>query len=225
MTGSTRSESPADEPPVALLSDPEQLARLQLWTEQIYRDLLAVQRGELDEEEFGLRYKHRKAILVLDISGFTEAGTRMGEMGSLLRILDIHRVCAPVLEERGATLVHAFADDVVALFDAPEDALAAAFDLHEKVGRYNAWSGHPFAPSCCIGIGYGDVFAISPNLAMGNEMNYACKLGEDTATAGETLLTENMRKAVEGRADVLFEPRSNCGLPFSHVNATPRPVG
>ena len=45
-------------------------------------------------------------------------------------------------------------------------------------------SGDP--TQCCIGIGFGSVFAIGPNLAQGDEKNRASKLGEDIARAGET---------------------------------------
>ena len=40
-------------------------------------------------------------------------------------------------------------------------------------------SEHPTL--CCAGIGFGQVLAIGPNLAQGDEMNRASKLGEDIA--------------------------------------------
>lgn len=57
---------------------------------------------------------------------------------------------------------------------------------------------------CCVGIGYGAVFAIGPNLAQGDEMNRASKLGEDIACAKETRLTENAYARVAGREEVRF---------------------
>ena len=43
---------------------------------------------------------------------------------------------------------------------------------------------------CCAGVGYGRVLAIGPNLAQGDEMNRASKLGEDLAVKAETLITD-----------------------------------
>jgi len=190
-----------------------------MWTEPVYRDLLAVERGKLDVDSFRQRYMHRKAILVLDITGFTETGMELGEIQSFLRILNIHKLCDPVLRSHDATLVRAFADDLVALFDDPNSALNAAFAIHDRVELLKSSRHDLLVAPCCIGVGYGDVFAIGPNLAMGNEMNQASKLGEDTATAGETLLTANAYRGVRERADVHFAPINDV-LPFSYVRAT-----
>jgi adenylate cyclase len=204
-----------------LLEDPKQLAQLNLWSEEVYRDLLAVECGTLPEKEFRERYLHRKAILVLDMTGFTAAALQTGEVAALLRILGVHKLCEPIFRRRGATLVHAFADDMVALFDDPGVALNTAFEIHATLEQVNAQLDGHRRVSACIGIGYGDVFAIGPNSAMGNEMNCASKLGEDTARARETLLTENAYVAVKDRAGVIFKSRSDDELPFPFFSADP----
>ncbi|MEU5694230.1 hypothetical protein [Actinosynnema sp. NPDC020468] len=206
--------------PFPLLDDPAALARLECWTEPVYRDLIALERGELELSDFRSRYVRRRAVLVLDITGFTEASAR-GAEAAFLRILHVQRVAGAVFRDGGAVLVRAFADDLVALFDSPAAAVEAAFEAHRRVAVANAVLDVPDAPSCCVGIGYGDVYAIGPNLAMGHEMNLASKLGEDTACAGETLLTCAAHAAVSavgsavGSADARtsFEWRSTPGLP------------
>jgi adenylate cyclase len=204
-----------------LLEDPKQLAKLGLWTEEVYSDLLAVERGMSSETEFRERHLHRKAILVLDMTGFTSAALQTGEVGALLRILSVHKLCDPIFRRRGATLVHAFADDMMALFDDPNIALDTAFEIHAALERVNEYLDGHRRVSACIGIGYGDVFAIGPNLAMGNEMNCASKLGEDTARARETLLTESAHIAVKDRTDVIFTPRIDDELPFRFFSTDP----
>lgn len=185
--------------------DPAVLARLGHWSEDVYRDLLAVEAGDLTRDGFRARHCHRVAILVLDIAGFTERGMAVGEVDAFLRILHAQRICLPVVERRGATLVRAFADDLVALFADPLDALEAALELHAAAEAADI--------GLCIGIGYGDVFAIGPNRAMGTEMNQASKLGEDTARRGETLLTESAFRAVAHRSGREFV-RHDGVLPF-----------
>ncbi|NUT49057.1 MAG: adenylate/guanylate cyclase domain-containing protein [Saccharothrix sp.] len=196
------------------------LAGLGAWTEDVYRDLIAVERGELDQAAFGAKYRRRQAVLVLDGTGFTTTALTAGEVAAFVRIMTVQRLVEPVLRAHGATLVRAFADDLVALFDAPEHALAAAFEAHRRVAAHNA--EHAVVPplGCCAGIGWGDVFAIGPNDAMGDQMNLASKLGEDVAVDGETLLTESAYEALRGRPGTRFERRAGTAA-LDHVAAFP----
>jgi hypothetical protein len=66
----------------------------------------------------------------------------------------------------------------------------------------------------------GLVYAIGPNLAQGDEMNRASKLGEDIARANETLLTESAYAAVVDRDEVRFEVRDQDDLLFPFYRAT-----
>lgn len=192
--------------PHPLLDDPSELASFQGWTEEVYADFLRLQRGELSEAEFNDKYHWERAILAMDMTGFTGTTMRHGEINSLLRIVDAQKVVIPVLKEFGAPLIRCFADDVVALFEDPNHALDASFEVHRRIEAFNESplsSDHP--TRCCSGIGYGMVFAIGPNLAQGDEMNRASKLGEDIARASETLLTESAFQATSHRNDVRFE--------------------
>lgn len=201
--------------PYPRVTDPTLLAELGEWSEDLYRDFDALRAGRLDEDALRAKYGTRVAILCLDMTGFTETAIQLGEVQSLLRIRDVQSVCLPVFSEFGARLVKAFADDLTALFDEPGQALSAALEVHRRVAAFNDsdLAGlHPAAS--CIGIGYGEVFAIGPNLAMGDEMNRASKLGEDTAEAFETLITENVHQAVRNREDCTFAPRRLDNLPF-----------
>lgn len=142
-------------------------------------------------------------------------------LNALLRILDAQKVCIPVLHEHGAVLVRAFADDLVGLFDDPDRALDAAFEIHRRVTVFNT-SGHASeSPAlACIGIGYGDVYAIGPNLSMGDEMNRASKLGEDTARGNETLVTPNVYQALRDRVNVRFEEIASDDQLFPYYRAS-----
>ena len=113
--------------PFPLLDSPEMLATCNGWTEEVYRDLLALQAGQLTQADVDAKYLYRKAILTLDLTGFTLSSFGSRQMQGLLRVLDAQKVCVPVLREHNATLVRAFADDLVALFDDPSHALDAAF--------------------------------------------------------------------------------------------------
>jgi len=208
--------------PFALLELPEELSACGGWTREVYADLLALQDGHLTRAGFDAKYRYRTAILTLDLTGFTVSCFEGGEPEAFLRILDVQKICVPALRERGATLVRAFADDIVALFNDAGLALDAAFELHRRVALFRAQhrpGGAPF--ECCVGIGYGDVYAFGPNRAMGDEMNRSSKLGEDIARGGETLITQNVFEALRGRMDVVLEPVTADDMLFPCYRARP----
>lgn len=206
----------AKRPSLSFLEDPVELARFEGWSETVYRDLIAVQRGTMSEQQFDAKYVRRLAVLVLDLTGFTENTMRGGALHGFLRILDAQRVCLPILRDAGAEFVRTFADDIVALFAQPQAALDAALEIHDRAARPDWPSPTRERAECCIGVGYGAVYAIGPNHAMGDEMNRASKLGEDTARGGETLITEGAYEAVRRRSDLAFEPQTHDDLLFPY---------
>lgn len=206
--------------PYELLDDAVELSKYRGWSEAVYRDFLDLRNGTLAPESFYDKYRHRRAIMSLDMTGMTNSAMHVGELECLLRIVDAQRVCIPVLNDHGADLVRCFADDVVALFDTPDTAVDAAFEVHRRIELFaesRLASDNP--TSCCVGIGYGDVFAIGPNLAQGDEMNRASKLGEDIARANETLLTERAYEALRERSDIRFEEQRSDDQLFPFYRA------
>jgi class 3 adenylate cyclase len=205
-----------------LLDDAVALSQYRGWSEDVYRDFLNLRQGKMTVGEFHSKYTHRRAILSLDMTGFTSSAMKIGEIESLLRIVDAQRVSIPVLRDFGAELVRCFADDVVALFETPNSALDAAFEIHRRVDQFNrSGLASEFPTKCCIGIGFGDVYAIGPNLAQGDEMNRASKLGEDIARANETLVTERTFDALKKRSDIRFDKQHSDDQLFLFYKASP----
>lgn len=98
----------------------------------------------------------------------------------------------------------------------------AASELHRRVAQFSESDlslEHP--TQCCVGIGFGEVFAIGPNLAQGDEMNRASKLGEDIARANETLLTERTFDELSERKDIRFDLQSSDDQLFPFYRAMP----
>lgn len=207
--------TPSPDFPYPLQEDPVALARHRGWSEDVYRDLLALQRGAMSETAFRSKHLWTRAILVLDMTDFTTSAISAGDMGSLLRILDAQKVVLPVLEAHDAVLAHCFADDIFALFEDPSVALDAAIEIQRRISAFNESDlASAFPTHCCIGIGYGQVLKIGPDLAQGAEMNMASKLGEDMARSREILLTENTYRAVRDRTDVGFTHHPQDERPF-----------
>ena len=209
------------QPPFPLLDDPTVLARRESWSEEVYRELLAIQAGNLSAERFDQKYLVVKAILVLDLTGFTETTQRGGALMSFLRILDAQKLCIPVLHEHAADFVHTFADDIVGIFEKPEAALNAALEIQRRTAAMRELDGDGTQRAeCAISLGYGPVYAIGPKHAMGDEMNRASKLGEDTARGGEILITERVREAVKDRDDLRIDAQSSDDLLFPYFRVS-----
>ena len=201
--------------PYRLLDDTAALASFKGWSREVYEDFFRLREGTVSKVAFRDKYSRERAILNIDMTGFTLSALEVGEINSLARIFDAQRALLPVLQDFGAELIRCFADDVVALFHDPGIAVDAALEMHRRIRRFNASplaSAHPTV--CCAGIGFGSVFAIGPNLAQGDEMNRAAKLGEDIARGNETLVTERAYEAVKGRDDLAFERQDQDDLPF-----------
>jgi len=206
--------------PHDILEDVDELAGFLGWDRDVYRDFLSIQRGQLSEGAFRDKYSWRRAILSLDMTDFTSSAMRGGELDSLLRIFDAQKVCVPVLKKFDAELIRCFADDIVALFDDPVAALDASFEIHQRIRLFNdSPLSRKNATECCIGIGFGDVLAIGPNLSQGTEMVQASKLGEDIARANEVLLTESAFQAMADREDVEFERQAQDDQLFPFYRA------
>ena len=191
--------------------------------QDVYRDLLAVSREEMSHADFDAKYMTEHSIFVLDMTGFTETTIHGGAIRSFLRILEAQQMCMPVFKDTGARFVRAFADDLVALYPEPHAALDAAIEIHRRSRIYESPNFSKIGRAeCCIGIGFGQVYAIGPNHAMGDEMNRTSKLGEDTARGGETLVTERAYEMLRGRTDVTFEIQMSDDLLFEYYRADPK---
>jgi adenylate cyclase len=116
-----------------------------------------------------------RAVLVMDMSGFSEACE--ADLDAALELVATFRELACVaVASHGGQLVKCWADNFAAVFPTVRQAVGVA----ETVGA--------LIPSGA-GIGYGPVLLCEDDL-WGVEVNRASKLGEDVAKAGGVLLTE-----------------------------------
>lgn len=216
-------EEQATNYPHRLLEDVKVLASFKGWEEEVYKDFFRLQHGEMSEADFRRKYQRERAILSMDLTGFVRSAIQHGDLHSLLRILDVQKLAIPVLHDFGSDLIRCFADDIVALFEEPDAAVDAAFEVHRRMRLFNESSlASKDLPWCCVGIGFGRVLAIGPNLAQGDEMNRASKLGEDIARGNETLVTETVYSAIAHREDIDFELQDEDDLLFPFYRIAPK---
>lgn len=150
-----------------------------------------------------------RAIMVLDMSGFSRTTQRHGIAAFLLMVHQMKRLAMPEIEDKGGLLVKAEADNLYCLFDTADDAVHAARAIVRQLNAANLILPEDRRLYASVGIGFGPVLNIDDQDLFGTEMNLACKLGEDIAERSEILLTDGAQatltlKTVETRPEQLI---------------------
>ncbi len=144
------------------------------------------------EDIFG----QRRAVMILDMSGFSRTTQQHGILAFLLMIHQMQRICRPCIEQSRGTVIKADADNLFCLFDTVEDAIEATREITCRLGAANEALPREHQLYVAFGIGYGPLLNIADQDIFGDQVNLACKLGEDLARKGEVLLTAEARAAL-----------------------------
>ncbi|MDD5377389.1 MAG: hypothetical protein PHH16_04745, partial [Candidatus Gracilibacteria bacterium] len=107
------------------------------------------------------------------------------------------RLLIPVINDFDGILLKSEGDSLLVIFRNPKKALLASFRMQAVLGKYNLDRLPEEKVLLCLGLGYGRILKIGDADVFGAEVNAASKLGEDTAKAGEILITENLKKKFE----------------------------
>lgn len=134
-------------------------------------------------------FSETRAVLVLDMCGFSRCTQDNGIVCFLLMIREMKRLAIPAVNDAGGLLVKAEADNLYCLFEDVDAAVAAAREILRRLAEANAGDPEHRHLGACIGIGFGPILNVDERDVFGHEVNLACKLGEDVAKSGEILLT------------------------------------
>jgi adenylate cyclase len=155
---------------------------------------------EITKEEiivFDNEFGETCALFVLDSTGFTRITREKGNLYFLFFVKTLRQKCIEVFAESNVIDYRFHADNVFAEFPDVKSALECAEIIHDYFEKEKFMMNADEYFQSCIGIGYGRVVRCDVEGVFGDEMNTTCKLGEDVASAGETLLTENAYRCVD----------------------------
>jgi adenylate cyclase len=150
--------------------------------------------------EIEQQFQHRLGILVLDSCGFSRMVRSAGIIHFLALLERLERLTAPIIAAAGGRLLRREADNIFAVFPDAETAVAAAAAIVHDVTVANGPLPAADEMYVSVGVGYGDVLLAGPHDLFGDEMNVACKLGEDLAQQSEILLTATAYTALQDSA-------------------------
>ena len=148
-------------------------------------------------QEIEKAFTQRRAVLVLDMSGFSRVTQRYGIVTFLVMIMRMRGLSEPIIEAYNGELVKAEGDNLYCLFPEVDDAVGAALEIMAALDQANLTLPHDRGLYASIGIGFGDVLVLEHADMFGDEVNKASKLGEDIARRGEILLTSAARTRLQ----------------------------
>ena len=137
------------------------------------------------------------AVMFTDLSGFSRRVAEFGIIHFLQTIHESFQLHAPVIDRRGGFLLKVEGDSMMVIFRNVDEALGCAIEMQRVSQQYNVSRAPEDQVLLCLGLGYGDMLRIAEEDVFGAEVNAASKLGEDTAKAGEILVTGAVRDAAK----------------------------
>jgi adenylate cyclase len=161
--------------------------------------------ARIDERIWDL-FGQEWAVMFTDLCGFSRKTAEFGIIHFLQVIYEMRKHLEPVVERHDGVIVKTEADSQLILFKRPENGLKCALAMMTTCAQINRRRNPEEQILLGLGLGFGPLLRIGDTDVFGREVNAASKLGEDTAGAGEILLTEDFRKAVEDFPGVTFEP-------------------
>lgn len=157
------------------------------------------------------------SVMFTDLSGFSRGVAQFGIIHFLQTIFESERLLVPVIEEHDGILLKVEGDSYMVIFRNPSKALGCAWAMQKALRTYNRSRSEEEKILLCIGLGHGEVLRIGDSDVFGAEVNAASKLGEDTAKAGEILITESVYELVKDYPEFRFEPAASPqGMPRSY---------
>ncbi|TGM89991.1 adenylate/guanylate cyclase domain-containing protein [Leptospira licerasiae] len=149
-------------------------------------------------------------IMFTDLSGFSRGVEKFGIIHFLQTIHESERVLVPIIEDHDGILLKSEGDSFLVIFRNVSKGLQAAIRMQKELVEYNKDKIPEEKILLCVGLGFGKVLKIGDSDVFGSEVNTASKLGEDTAEAGEILITQ-----------AVFENAQDTGLKFEPINDVP----
>jgi adenylate cyclase len=146
------------------------------------------------------------AVMFTDLTGFSRRVAEFGIIHFLQVIYEQNRVLLPIIAEHDGMLIKQEADSFLVVFRSPRSAIDCAIEMQRACQRASRDRRPEDQLLLCVGIGFGRILRISDVDVFGSEVNAASKLGEDTATSDQILVTDAVRETAGELDGLRYEP-------------------
>jgi class 3 adenylate cyclase len=139
-----------------------------------------------------------RAVLALDMSGYSSSVRRDGILTHLCKIRRMQRLAGQLIERSEGEVVRQLADNILAVFMTPRQAIEAALAINQAIrSSQREDPENDRLLTVAIGIDHGKMLLVPGHDCFGDAVNIAFKLGEDVAGAGEILITQNAMQRLD----------------------------
>lgn len=146
------------------------------------------------ETQIWAKYGCDRAVLVLDMSGFSRLTRRFGIVHYLAMVRRMQQTSGPLVLQHGGEIVKFEADNLFATFADTLAAVQCARTICQAFRRNNAVTADDKDVRVSIGIAWGRILVVAHHDYFGDAVNVACKLGEDLAEPEEILMDDAARQ-------------------------------
>ncbi len=158
---------------------------------------------EIDQRIWDL-FGEEWCVMMTDLAGFSRRVEEYGIIHFLQTIYESERLLLPVVEQHEGFLLKTDGDSSLVIFRKPQKALQCAIVMQQTLIPYNEAKVEQERIHLCVGLGFGKILRVGNSEVFGAEVNAACKLGEDVAKQGETLVTGAFQQACADCAGVTY---------------------
>ena len=159
---------------------------------------------EIDQRIWDL-FGEEWCVMMTDLAGFSRRVAEYGIIHFLQTIYESERLLLPVIEQHEGFLLKTDGDSFLVIFRKPQKALQCALVMQQILTPYNEAKLEQERVHLCVGLGFGKILRVGNTEVFGAEVNAACKLGEDVAKQGETLVTGAFQQACADFSGVIYQ--------------------
>ncbi len=161
-------------------------------------------KSEIDQRIWDL-FGEEWCVMMTDLAGFSRRVAEYGIIHFLQTIYESERLLLPVIEQYEGFLLKTDGDSLLIIFRQPQKALQCAIVMQQTLTPYNEAKLEQERVHLCVGLGFGKILRVGNSEVFGAEVNAACKLGEDVAKLGETLVTGAFQRACADFSGVTYQ--------------------
>ena len=161
-------------------------------------------KDEIDQRIWDL-FGEEWCVMMTDLAGFSRRVAEYGIIHFLQTIYESERLLLPLIEQHEGFLLKTDGDSFLVIFRQPQKALQCALVMQQILTPYNEAKLEQERVHLCVGLGFGKILRVGNTEVFGAEVNAACKLGEDVAKQGETLVTGAFQQACADFAGVTYQ--------------------
>jgi len=161
-------------------------------------------KAEIDQRIWDL-FGEEWCVMMTDLAGFSRRVAEYGIIHFLQTIYESERLLLPVIEQHEGFLLKTDGDSFLVIYRKPQKALQCALVMQQTLIPYNEAKLEQERVHLCVGLGFGKILRVGNTEVFGAEVNAACKLGEDVAKQGETLVTGAFQQACKDFAGVDYQ--------------------